>query len=214
MGDTEGDERANELLKLHLEIDNCRICETGLVTDLQKPLGLDRGEPGRVMIVGQSPGSAELARRRAFAGPAGKRLTDWLIASGADPSSPRAGIYLTSLLKCVCPTPSKLPPMLANCRRFLVQQLRLIRPELVISLGADAYAELSFSGKDYSMALCRAENSRDYFLAEAPPHGFHFTLLPWPHPSGRNRYLNEAEVKTRLAESFAVVRAVLRQDNA
>lgn len=128
---------------LHGEIARCRVCEP-TVDGFQKPPHLDRGGVGRVMVIGQGPGSAELSGTRAFAGQSGRTLEQWLVACGADPASPRAGIYFTSVIKCVCPSERFFSSMARNCRAFLQRQIVELGPDLIITLGRKSYEALSF----------------------------------------------------------------------
>src|SRR6185437_7319048 len=92
--------RTQSLNALHDEIIGCRVCEAKVI-GFKKPPPLNRGDVGRVMVVGQGPGSAELRGTRAFAGQSGRTLDSWLVACGAPRNEPRSGIYFTSVIKCV-----------------------------------------------------------------------------------------------------------------
>jgi len=93
--------------------------------------------------------------------------------------------------------------MTPNCRPFLQKQITLIRPKLIITLGQLAFDELNFTDLMFSDALCLPLASREHVLLS--PFGYHFTLLPWPHPSGLNRWLNKPQNRQRLEKSFATV---------
>lgn len=186
---------------LHEEISRCRICEA-TATDFKKPSHLNRGEPGRVMIVGQGPGGAELKGTRAFAGQSGRTLDAWLVACGASPVAPRTGIYFTSVIKCVGGG-GDFEVMAANCIGFLHRQILAVRPALVITLGRRSFEMLGISSEDYEAALCKLVDTTQTLLVT--PFDFHYSLLHWPHPSGRNRWLNLAENKARLRQSFEYV---------
>jgi uracil-DNA glycosylase family 4 len=194
---------------LHEEITHCRVCQTQVV-GFQKPPRLDRGQPGKVMIVGQGPGSAELQGTRAFAGQSGRTLDSWLIACGNNSENPRAGVYFTSVLKCVGPD-NAFNVMASNCAHFLQRQISEIRPALVITLGKRSYEALRTSEAGYEEALCRpVDTAQDLLLT---PFGFHYVLLHWPHPSGLNRWLNLPQNKERLRESFHYVETFIRGTN-
>jgi DNA polymerase len=200
------DDRGNDLEALHVEIDACRVCSSFL-SPLEKPTGLVRGGVASIVIVGQAPGNQELARRRAFAGMSGRRLEEWLVACGAPAANPRSPFYFTSVIKCICPESRHLSQMARNCQPFLHRQLAIIRPALVISLGAVSFENLNFTSLDYSGALCQTLATTDHLLF--PPFGEHFTLLVWPHPSGLNRWLNDSSNAAALTASFDVVRRFL-----
>lgn len=197
---------ATRLRVLHDRIADCRCCESAVV-DYVKPTSMDRGDAGRIVIVGQGPGSAEAAKQRAFAGPAGTRLDDWLVSAGADRNAPRRGIYLTSVTKCIGTGQASLNHMIGECVGHLRAQIEILEPRVVISLGAVAYDALSPVDTPFSRALCQLYNTADHLLL--PSTGAHFALLVWPHPSPRNRWLNEDRNRKRLNQSFDLLRKYL-----
>jgi len=189
--------------KLHADINACRLCHNH-VPAILKPESMKRGNSGNIAIIGQGPGKHELKKREAFSGPSGKKLNQWLVRSGAQANNPRAAIYFTSVVKCVAPSDNYLPQMIRNCRLFLNRQLVLIRPSLIITLGKIAYEELSIVPIQYDQALCKAFRTDNYALLTSL--GFHYTLLAWPHPSGLNRWHNDANNQSLLDASFDIVR--------
>jgi len=190
---------------VHDEISQCRICESE-VRGFGKPARLDRGEPGRLAVIGQGPGRAELKGTRAFAGQSGRTLDSWLVACGADARKPRAGVYFTSVIKCVG-SEGKFPLMAKNCAPFLQRQILQVRPALIITLGRRAYEALRVVDDAYEDALCNPLETANFVLVT--PFGFHYTLLHWPHPSGLNRWLNLPANRERLERSFDCVRQFL-----
>lgn len=193
-----------ELTVLDQEIDRCRVCES-FVDGFRKPASMDRGNPGRVMVVGQDPGNSEQATGRAFSGASGKRLDKWLIDSGADQNDPRKGVYTTSVIKCPAPNQRLFLKMADRCRSFLDQQISLVAPEIVISLGKEAYRFLRFADNEYSEAVCRVYDPTQF------PRLFSqsYRLLVWPHPSPRSRWLNEERNRLRLERSFEDLRTMI-----
>jgi uracil-DNA glycosylase len=188
---------------LHVRINQCLVC-SDVVSGLTKPAAMNRGDIGRIMIVGQAPGNKELKTQEAFSGQSGRRLNEWLVKSGANADNPRKGIYLTAVVKCSAP-PSSFSILAHNCRRFLNEQLRIIQPRLVITLGKEAYEELRFDVEiPFASALCREFHSKDTMFTT--PVGFHYTILPWPHPSGRNRWHNDPVNTALLSKSFIAVK--------
>jgi DNA polymerase len=89
----------------------------------------------RLMVVGEAPGADEDASGRPFVGRAGQLLTRMLAAIGLA----REDVYIANVLKCR--PPDNRPPRpdeVASCRPYLVEQMRLLDPELVIVLGNHA----------------------------------------------------------------------------
>jgi len=197
----------NSLDELHQTIDACRKCEAS-IPSLCKPIRMYRGTPGSVMIVGQGPGKQERAVGYAFAGQSGKRLDEWLRKSRTRGAA-RDGVYLTSVVKCVKQSDRELEIMAKNCRPFLDAQISIIRPKLIITLGQLAFETLNFSDLKFPDALCIPLKTQEHVLL--PPFGFHLTLLPWPHPSGLNRWLNRPENRQKLERSFQTVATFLNQ---
>lgn len=192
------------LARIHAEIGECHVCSR--FPGVKKPAPLARGVPvASLLVVGEAPGNTEVSSGKAFSGRGGRTLFEWL--SKCDIDQPREVVYLTAAVKCVPGDRSQLPHMADTCRRFLHRQLVAIQPSLVITLGAFPYSELAFDRRSFAEAICQPRDSREVFLL--PPHGFHFVLLPWPHPSGRSMWLNDLEHRKMLASTFAFVRGLL-----
>ncbi|MBV8114573.1 MAG: hypothetical protein JO300_07515 [Silvibacterium sp.] len=141
----------NALGELHQSIDGCTVC-SAFAHPLNKPqAGLDRGEGNEIFIIGQAPGNTEQTSGRAFSGVSGTRLDGWLVSIGRPAPNPRNGVYLTSLLKCSPPpnSPQTFKLMWQRCRHFLNEQLELIRPRLVITLGRESFERLRFIDGEY-----------------------------------------------------------------
>lgn len=197
-----------DLKILHDRIDECQICASS-VRGFVKPQGVDRGSGSKIMFVGEGPGNDEYKRSLAFAGAAGRRLDSWLSACGADPDDVRKDCYLSSVIKCFDKhrEPSNQHVMIKNCSQFLFEQIALIKPSLIITLGKVAYEELAVTSSPYKDALCQLFWSEDHLLVTRP--GIHYYLMPWPHPSPRNRLLNDDTLVREVRTTFAVVRRFL-----
>jgi uracil-DNA glycosylase family 4 len=196
-------DKQKEIRLVHERIDNCTICRA-FVHGYAKPTSLDRGEAGRIMIVGQGPGKAELKGTKAFAGQSGKTLTKWLIACGAPTFDPRKGIYFTSIIKCFSPDRTFYGYMAGNCLTFLYQQIAIVRPDLIITLGRDSFLHLNMINHTYENSLCFLYDTRE--VALITPWGFHVNLMHWPHPSGMNRWHNQQLNREKLDQSFTHVK--------
>ncbi|MCN9243514.1 UdgX family uracil-DNA binding protein [Streptomyces sp. RY43-2] len=98
----------------------------------------------RVMLIGEQPGDQEDRRGEPFVGPAGGVLTRAIEEAGIDPGD----TYVTNAVKhfkFVVAARGKRrihkPPSLREmtaCRPWLAAELRLVRPEVVVALGATA----------------------------------------------------------------------------
>ena len=93
----------------------------------------------RLVIVGEAPGAQEDRTGRPFVGAAGQLLTRMLAAIGLG----RDQVYICNLLKCRPPeNRNPRPDEIASCKPFLREQLRILRPPLLLALGSPAAREL------------------------------------------------------------------------
>lgn len=101
------------------------------------------GKPGaEVMLVGEQPGDQEDFQGRPFVGPAGKLLDKALAIAGID----RDDVYVTNVVKHFKWEPRgkrrihKKPNAIqvAACRPWFDQEVRVVRPRIIVCLGATA----------------------------------------------------------------------------
>jgi DNA polymerase len=98
----------------------------------------------RLMLVGEQPGDREDLAGRPFVGPAGRLLDEVLVEAGID----RTSTYVTNAVKhfkFVRPPERKVRlhktptrDEIAACRPWLDQELAIVRPRVVVLLGATA----------------------------------------------------------------------------
>jgi uracil-DNA glycosylase len=98
------------------------------------------GNPhARLVFVGEGPGATEDATGRPFVGQAGKLLDDIIAAIGFK----REDVYITNVVKCRPPqNRTPLPDEIAACMPYLRRQLALLKPKVIVALGATAAAAL------------------------------------------------------------------------
>jgi DNA polymerase len=99
-----------------------------------------RGTPATDLVfVGEGPGFHEDQQGLPFVGRAGQLLDRMIAAMGYD----RDGVYICNVVKCRPPeNRTPLPTEAAACARFLVPQLELIQPTVVVALGRCAAENL------------------------------------------------------------------------
>lgn len=128
---------ANNLQELQLAIQGCLAC----------PLGPGRlkfvfgeGDPSaRLMFVGEGPGRDEDLQGRPFVGKAGELLDKMIGAIGLR----RDQTYIANVVKCRPPdnrTPTSEEA--GACLGYLRRQIELIRPAVIVTLGATPLREL------------------------------------------------------------------------
>jgi uracil-DNA glycosylase family 4 len=110
---------------------NCPLCQTRTNT----VPGEGNAESPDIMFVGEGPGAEEDAQGRPFVGKAGQLLTKMIEAMGYQ----REQVFITNVVKCRPPNNrTPLPEEMEQCLPYLQQQIRLIRPKVIIGLGATA----------------------------------------------------------------------------
>ena len=126
-----------ELSSLSAAVHNCRLCSLGHSRTRAVP-GVGPGD-ARIMIVGEAPGQNEDLQGEPFVGAAGKLLDQLLRGIGLS----RGDVFITNILKCRPPGNRDPQPVEAEaCSPYLEQQLRLIKPEVVLVLGRHALGRL------------------------------------------------------------------------
>jgi len=94
------------------------------------------GNPNaQLMLVGEGPGATEDETGRPFVGAAGELLTQILGSIGI----PRESVFIANVVKCRPPQNRKpLPDEAAACLPYLRRQVQLVRPKVLLALGATA----------------------------------------------------------------------------
>ena len=109
----------------------------------------------KVMVVGEAPGYHEDQQGEAFVGRAGQLLTKILQAIGFG----RDEVFITNVLKCRPPqNADPQPHQVAECEPFLVRQITLIDPAVILTLGR--HAARTLLRDDGSMASLRGRVHR------------------------------------------------------
>jgi len=177
----------------------CRVCtEAGF--QLESMPVTAPGEGQRAYMFGQAPGIVEGVERRPWRGRAGTTLRRWL---EMDEDEFYATFYCASVTRCYpgrqssgrgdrTPTPTEQE----LCAFWCQQELRLLRPRLIVTVGGLAARRL--------LGL----RSVSDFVGERYAYG-DATAIPLPHPSGASSWLNAPENRARVADAVALVRAEL-----
>jgi DNA polymerase len=94
------------------------------------------GDPNaRLMFVGEGPGADEDASGVPFVGKAGQLLNNMITAMGLK----REEVYIANIVKCRPPGNRNPEPVEANtCSQFLVQQIDIVQPQIIVALGSIA----------------------------------------------------------------------------
>lgn len=131
---------------LRAAVSACQACALG-ATRKQAVFGVG-SERAHWMIVGEAPGEQEDLRGEPFVGAAGQLLDAMLRAVGltrADEpgGEPAQQVYIANTLKCRPPR-NRNPEReeMQRCEPFLVRQIELLRPRLILAMGRFAVQSL------------------------------------------------------------------------
>ena len=190
---------ARALAALQRENAACRRClEAGHPID---PRPVFAGRAGqRAYLFGLAPGRVEAETSLPWQGRAGRTLRRWL---ELDEEAFFARFYCASVTRCYPgPSPSgrgdrrATPAEEALCASWREEELRLLRPGLVVTVGVAAAGHL--------LGIRRLTDAvgKSYLLDDA-------VAVPLPHPSGASGWLNERTNRARLGKALAQVRREL-----
>jgi uracil-DNA glycosylase len=129
---------ARSLDMLREAIGDCRRCK---LAPHRTHLVFGVGNPSaRLVFVGEAPGRDEDLKGEPFVGRAGQLLTE-IITKGMQLR--REDVYICNVIKCRPPeNRNPEPDEVGSCEPFLVRQLALIRPEVIVALGKFAVQAL------------------------------------------------------------------------
>ena len=190
--------RYRSLSSLQRDNRRCRACVLAGFHLESEPIF--EGHAGRrAYLYGQAPGIVEAEEGRPWRGRAGKTLRDWL---GLDEDAFYETFYCAAVTRCYpgkapsgrgdrTPTPTER----ALCAEWREHELRLLRPELVVTVGGLA-AHALLGRKSLGCVGERCE------LGGVP-------AIPLPHPSGASAWLNAPANRELLAKAIELVRAEL-----
>lgn len=116
--------------ELEEKVLSCRLCPLSSSRTRAVPGEGDKG--AELMFIGEAPGRDEDAAGRPFVGRAGQLLTKIIEAM----KWRREEVYITNVVKCRPPdNRTPLPAEVEKCSPYLVRQIELIRPSVIVTLG-------------------------------------------------------------------------------
>ncbi|HWF14341.1 MAG TPA: UdgX family uracil-DNA binding protein, partial [Candidatus Acidoferrales bacterium] len=153
---------------------NCKACD--LWKHATQTVFGEGSPKAKIMMIGEQPGDQEDKEGRPFVGPAGKLLDAALAEAGID----RKKVYVTNAVKHFKWEPRgkrrihKKPNTveIAACRQWLDAEIAVVRPEVIVCLGATAAQALL--GRAFRVTEQRGE----FMKSELAPH-----IMATVHPS-------------------------------
>ena len=174
------------LAKRIRDCQNCSLCSTRKnAVPGEGPIN------ARLMFIAEGPGLNEDNQGRPFVGAAGTFLEQLLEQAGIR----RQDVFITNMIKCRAPD-NRDPSVqeLAACNDYLDQQIELINPELIVTLGRFSLAKF-LPGETISKARgqVRRRQGRNIF--------------PVMHPAAG---LRRTEFKEKVIQDFKAIPAILQ----
>ena len=125
---------------LAARVASCTKCPHLVRTRTQTVFGVGSAD-AELMFIGEAPGADEDAQGEPFVGRAGQLLTRIIQTMGLR----REDVYIANILKCRPDMPAgsfgnraPTPAEMQTCRPFLVEQIEIIQPKVMVALGAAA----------------------------------------------------------------------------
>ncbi|MBL7074979.1 uracil-DNA glycosylase [candidate division KSB1 bacterium] len=136
-------ESASDLSKFYRQIKDCQLCP---LSRTRTNLVFGVGNPAAGMVlVGEAPGRDEDLQGEPFVGRAGQLLNKILKAIDFE----RADVYICNILKCRPPgNRDPLPDEIEACKPYLLRQLEMIKPQVILVLGRVAAQVLLKTSSD------------------------------------------------------------------
>ncbi len=126
--------KAEALLAIQEEIGDCTRCPLAYA-GRRKIVFADGDANARLMFVGEGPGADEDIQGLPFVGKAGQLLNNMIQAMGLK----REQVYIANIVKCRPPANRTPEPVEANtCSQFLLKQIDVVQPEIIVALGSTA----------------------------------------------------------------------------
>lgn len=180
------------LQDLQASLHNCQRCKLAKLGRTQVVFGV--GNPhASIMFVGEAPGFNEDQKGEPFVGAAGKLLTDLLQSAGLS----REEIYIANVIKCRPPN-NRDPELdeVETCKPFLMEQIALIKPKLVCTLGN--WATQTLMERRVGITKVRGQA---FYMKD-------FVMFPLFHPAAA---LHQGNLLPTLKEDFKKLKEYLEK---
>jgi len=186
-----GDSLSKSLSDLYEEVKDCQKCSLWK-TRTQTVFGVGN-ENAEILLVGEAPGYYEDKQGEPFVGAAGKLLDELLASIGLN----REKVYITNILKSRPPgNRDPLPEEIEACKPYLIEQIKIINPAVIVSLGA--FASRVLLEKNISM---KQVHGRGFWVKE-------HNVFPIYHPAAA---LHSPNTKETLEQDFLALKDFLSE---
>ena len=180
----------DSLEELEEIVKNCYLCE---LSKSRKNVVFGEGNPNaNLMFVGEGPGATEDNTGRPFVGRAGELLTK-MIENVLHIK--RSEVYIANIVKCRPPNNRVPTPKEAlTCKPYLIKQIEIIKPKLIVTLGSTAYRYLTNDNTPISKARGHIFDMQNYKVLPT----FHPSYLLRNPSAKKEAYMDMLKVKEFL----------------
>lgn len=166
---------------LYTRVRGCQLCP--LAKTRTKAVPGEGPFDAEIMFIGEAPGMNEDRQGRPFVGAAGQFLEELLAEAGLK----RNQVYICNVLKCRPPgNRDPLPTEIETCRDYLDEQIDLVDPLVIVTLGRFSMARY-FPGQTISRIHGRPKESAGCFY------------VPMFHPAAA---LHQQSLRATIIEDF------------
>lgn len=180
----------NTIDALNKQAQECHLCT--LSKSREKVVFGEGSIDAALMFVGDMPSNSDDSTGKVFTGRSGEMLTK-MIENVLHLK--RSDVYLTNILKCRAldsQTPS--PTHAHTCHPYLLKQIELIKPKIIVALGEMAYHYLSGDDSDISKVRGTLHKQDGY------------TIIPTYHP---NYLLRNPSARKDVFEDLKKIRSLM-----
>ena len=180
----------NTLEKLKKQALECHLCQ---LSKSRSHVVFGEGNPkANIMFIGEAPGATEDSSGKPFVGRSGELLTKMIENVLL---IPRESVYITNIVKCRPGNNAEPKPTEVHaCQPYLLKQIELIKPKIIVALGTTAYHYLS--GDESKISKIRGTIHQE--------NGY--KLIPTYHPS---YLLRNPSAKKEVFEDLKKVKVLL-----
>jgi len=180
----------NTLETLKKQAQECHLCT---LSKTRQKVVFGEGSPqADIMLIGDIPSSSDDSSGRIFTGRSGELLTK-MIENVLELS--RNDVYITNILKCRSLNPQTVSPSHAHtCQPYLLKEIELIKPKIIVTLGEIAYHYLTGDDTDISQIRGNTHTKEDY------------SIIPTFHP---NYLLRNPSAKKEVFQDLLKVKSLI-----
>lgn len=189
-------EKQKKLEKIASAVEKCRKCS---LWKNPKAVPGEGNPEAEIMLVGEAPGYHESVQGRPFVGAAGRLLTQLLESIDLK----RSEVFICNMLRHRPPSNrDPLPEEMEACRTFLDEQIKIINPKILVTLGRFSLAKF-LPGEKISQIHGQAR-----FVNFA---GKRRIVIPIYHPAAA---LRNARIMEEIKKDFKKIPRLLEEPSA